>query len=485
MVSTEVGTVLFPTATFAVFFGVVLAGAWALAPRPALRKCWLIAAGGLFYSYWDTRFVLLLGGMILGNWAFARVIGSCGSQRAKSIWLATGIAADLATLGVFKYYSFFEQSVTDGLARLGLNAHPPLLDLALPLGISFYCFQAISYLIEVRRERIAAARLIDVATWMSFFPTVTSGPITRASEFVPQLADRPDAGSIDSARAFWLIARGLIKKLVIASYLSTAITEKAFADPRSLNSLVLLVAVYAYAVQIYADFSGYTDMAIGLAALLGFKLPENFNLPYTAVSIQDFWSRWHMTLSRWLRDYLFAPLTGRRSDRPARAYAGIVVVMLLAGLWHGAAWGFVVFGGIHGVAMARERWSRQHRRHRGRPPVRRSRARLALDRVTTFHIVCLGWVFFAAQSVGGGVDVLSGIGRNWSKPITLVTPLLLLTVAAVVAAQFLPQGIGRQALDRLRGARLAVQGAAFAAVLTPILAGSDDRPSVHLLPVLT
>jgi len=223
-------------------------------------------------------------------------------------------------------------------------------------------------------------------------------------------------------------------------------------------------------VQIYADFSGYTDMAIGLAALLGFRLPENFNLPYTATSVQDFWARWHMTLSRWLRDYLFAPLTGRRADRPVRAYAGIVVVMLLAGLWHGAAWGFVIFGGIHGVAMARERWSRQRRRVLRRPvPVRTPMRELAA-RVSTFHIVCLGWIFFAAHTIGGGVDVLNGLVRNWTLPLTTVTPLLLLTVAGTIAAQYIRTGVGERLKKAAQQARPAAQAVGFAVALTPILA---------------
>ena len=462
--------VLFPTATFAAFFATVLVGAWTLARWPIARKCWLTAAGGVFYSYWDVRFVYLITGFIVVNWAFARAIDRASGDGVRRTLLYAGVAADLMALGVFKYYGFFEDAVANGLSRVGVQVHPPLLDIALPVGISFYCFQAVSYLIDVRRRRIASAGLLDVATWLSFFPTVTSGPITRATEFMPQLAAVADGRSVDTGRALWLIARGLVKKLVIASYLATTITERAFADPKSFNSLVLLIAVYAYAVQIYADFSGYTDMAIGLAALLGFRLPENFNLPYTATSVQDFWARWHMTLSRWLRDYLFAPLTGRRADRPVRAYAGIVVVMLLAGLWHGAAWGFVVFGGIHGVAMARERWSRQRRRVLRRPvPVRTPMRELAA-RVSTFHIVCLGWIFFAAHTIGGGVDVLSGLVRNWTLPLTTVTPLLLLTVAGTIAAQYIRTAVGERLKKAAQQARPAAQAVGFAVALTPILA---------------
>ena len=232
----------------------------------------------------------------------------------------------------------------------------------------------------------------------------------------------------------------------------------------------MLVAVYAYAVQIYADFSGYTDMALGVGALLGFTLPANFDRPYTATSVQDFWSRWHMTLSRWLRDYLFAPLTGRRDSGLLRVTTSIVFVMLLAGLWHGAAWGFVVFGGVHGVVMAAERAARVRRRRRGRRPAPLTAGRVVWRRIATFHIVCLGWVFFAGGSIGRAVDVLTGIAGNWTVPVTSLTPLLLLTIGWLIAAQYLPTGVGQRLVAWSHRTRPALQGAAFAAALVPLLA---------------
>jgi D-alanyl-lipoteichoic acid acyltransferase DltB (MBOAT superfamily) len=461
--------VLFPTATFGVFFCVVLGGAWALAGRPTLRKGWLIAASGYFYAQWNPRFVLLLAGAVVVNWGAARLVAATTGRRRTSV-AAAGIVLDLAGLAVFKYYDFFADAAANGLARIGLHVQPTLLDVALPVGISFYCFAAVSYLIDVRRGRIAAGSLLDVATWLTFFPTLTSGPITRAAEFLPQLETPSHAPGIDTGRAFWLIGRGVTKKLVVASFLASAITDKAFASPSSYNAVVLLLAVYAYAAQIYVDFSGYTDMAIGISVLLGFTIPENFNRPYAATSVQDFWSRWHMTLSRWLRDYLFTPLTGRRVDRPIRVYGGVVAVMLLAGLWHGAAWGFVVFGGVHGVAMAVERWQRVRRRRSHRPPPVRTWRRQLLRRVVTFHIVCLGWVFFASGSIGRAVDVLTGIATQWRQPVTLVTPLLLLAVATVIAAQYLPTRVGEWARMQALRVPAVAQAAMVAAGLVPVLA---------------
>jgi D-alanyl-lipoteichoic acid acyltransferase DltB (MBOAT superfamily) len=287
---------------------------------------------------------------------------------------------------------------------------------------------------------------------------------------MPQLHADPRTLRIDTARAFTLIGRGLAKKLVVASFLATAITDDAFAEPGRVNAFVMLVAIYAYAVQIYADFSGYTDMAIGFGLLLGFELPPNFDRPYTATSVQDFWSRWHMTLSRFLRDYLFATFTGRRQVSLLRASASIVGVMLVAGLWHGAAWGFVVFGGVHGVAMAVERARRQRRRRLRRPPPARTPVRLALRRIGTFHVVCLGWLFFASGSIHRAADVLSALTTNWSTPVTMLTPLLVVTVVGMLALQYLPGSLRTWSAAYVERVRPALQSVGFAAALVPILA---------------
>lgn len=451
----------FPTATFAAFLVVALCATWAVARWPRVRSFVLVALGAAFYGYWDEHFVALLGAVAFGTWAVAAVVARLHG-RARVALTTAGVVALLATLAWFKYYGFFVDSVTSGLARLGLDVHPPLLQVALPLGISFWVFQAVSYLVDVHRGRYAAAPLLDVLAWLTFFPTVMSGPITRADELMPQFAARPSG--VDLGEAYLLIGRGLVKKLVVASFIATAITDDVFAAPGAYGAGVLLVAVYAYAAQIYADFSGYTDMARGIALLLGFRLPENFNRPYTATSVQDFWSRWHMTLSRWLRDYLFAPITGRRATSPVRVYGGIVVVMLLAGLWHGAAWTFVAFGAVHGVAMASERWRRVRRRARGLPPPAATPVRQALRRVATFHVVCLGWVFFAAGSVGDALDVLRGIATRWPAPVEALSPLLFATVLGVVLLQYVR-------VPRLREPPPAAAYAAlFALALVPILA---------------
>lgn len=460
----------FPTVTFVIFFAAVLSTTWALQAWPRLRRYALIAAGAVFYGFWDTRFLLLLGSMVLLTWAAGWAM-SRSAGRLQAAVMTAGIGLDLLLLGFFKYYGFFTTSLASALTHVGLHVHPPLLQIAVPIGVSFYTFQAISYLIEIRRRRIHASSLVDVAAWLSFFPTITSGPIVRASEFLPQLRNAPSLVRADLARAYLLIARGLLKKLAFASFFATAITDRAFASPQGLSSLTLLVAVYAYAAQIYCDFSGYTDMAIGLALLLGFRLPENFDRPYTATSVQDFWARWHMTLSRWLRDYLFAPLA-RSRRHAATVYLSIVFVMLLAGLWHGAAWGFVVFGGVHGVAMATERWRRDRRRSRRRAVAPHTAGRQLVRRVVTFHIVCLGWVFFATPSLHTAWQLLRGLVTGWSTPATLLTPLLILGIAAVIAVQYVPTARVERAVAAARGWPPVAQALAFAVATIPVLAMS-------------
>jgi alginate O-acetyltransferase complex protein AlgI len=454
---------LFPTVTFAVFFAVVLTTAWVLRPSARGWRLFLLGASWVFYGWWDGRFVVLLAGAIVANHVVAGEIAR-GGRRARA-WLAAGIAADLAVLGFFKYYAFFVDSLVDAVRPLGLHPSPPLLQVILPVGISFFTFEAIAYLVELRRGVVERMALLDLATWLSFFPTLVSGPITRPSEFLPQLAHPAPADAVEAPRALWLIARGLFKKVVIASFLAQAISDGVFATPGQYSGPEVLVGIYAYAAQLYADFSGYTDMAIGVALLLGFHLPENFRSPYAAVSVQDFWNRWHITLSRWLRDFLLQPLTlhGRRG-RLATA-RNLVVVMLLAGLWHGAAWTFVVWGGIHGTCLAVERLRRERQRARNGGPVRHPDTvwRTVRARLVTFHVVCFAWVFFRADSLAAAGRVLSRLAVPGSAPA--VTPLLLLVLAGVFAAQQLPSGAGRRIAQRVEALHPAAATVALGGVL--------------------
>ena len=321
---------------------------------------------------------------------------------------------------------------------MGLGAPLPILAIALPIGISFFTFQAISYVVDVYRRVIRPATFLDFAIYEAFFPHLVAGPIVRAREFLPQLVTPRNPRTIPAGPAVFLIAGGLFKKIVLADLLATRIVDPVFGSPEAHSAQEVWLAIYGYAVQIYCDFSAYTDMAIGLALLLGFRFPQNFDRPYAARSLQEFWRRWHMTLSRWLRDYLYIPLGGSRGSS-AKTYRNLMLTMLIGGLWHGASWTFVIWGGIHGTGLALERWWRL--RKESRPPqpnpgrqsghlvaqgvlaaaasTRRGRfgprkpkdvtppptddglsgPRLWLSVAVTFNVVCFAWVFFRSPDL--------------------------------------------------------------------------------------
>jgi D-alanyl-lipoteichoic acid acyltransferase DltB (MBOAT superfamily) len=422
--------VLFPTIDFAVFFVVVLTASWIAMPFRGWWKALMLAASAVFYGWWDWRFLWLLFGSALVNHVFATAIWRVRAPGPRRVLLVLALAANLGTLAWFKYYGFLVTSVASSLATIGIDANLPLLQIVLPIGISFFTFQAISYVVDVWRGQLRPGTLQDFALYLGFFPHLVAGPIVRASEFLPQLRGPRDPKAVDASRAFWLIAGGLFKKVVIANLLATRLVDPVFANPGLYSAPDVLAAIYGYAVQIYADFSGYTDIAIGCALLLGFRFPQNFATPYAALSLQDFWRRWHMTLSRWLRDYLYIPLGGSRGGRRATA-RNLLLTMLLGGLWHGAAWTFVVWGGIHGAVLAVERRIALLRR----APL--------LGWAVTFHVVCLAWVFFRAESFTAALTMLQRLVLGWG-PAEIVTPTLAAVIAASIAAQFVPRGLGLQ-----------------------------------------
>ncbi|HVS41102.1 MAG TPA: MBOAT family O-acyltransferase, partial [Candidatus Dormibacteraeota bacterium] len=316
------------------------------------------------------------------------------------------------------------------------------------------------YVVDVYRGTIEPASRLDFAVYLAFFPHVVAGPIVRAREFIPQLRRSTAEPRLDGGRAICLILGGLFKKIVLAGFLSTAIVDPVFGAPAAHSRLEVLAAVYAYAVQIWADFSGYTDIAIGCALLLGIRFPTNFDSPYTATSLQDFWRRWHMTLSRWLRDYVYIPLGGSQGSGLLTA-RNLMLTMLLGGLWHGAAWTFVVWGGIHGAFLIAER------RLRARRPPGRTGVDRALARLLTFHAVCLAWIFFRADSVGTGVTLLGRL-LTGGGPATLVTLPVVVAIAAGIGAQYVPAGTVGRLTARFTQLRPAFQGGVAAAALVGI-----------------
>ncbi len=443
---------LFPTLNFGLFFLAIFAASWALAARPEARKLLLVAASYGFYAFWDWRFCFLLGFSTLLNWAAGKALAGPSDARVKGRVLAGAVAINLAVLGFFKYYDFFLLSLGAVLAQAGFARDLPLLSLVVPVAISFFTFHAISYLVDIERGHLdAPAGLTDMALYLSFFPQLVAGPIVRAAHFLPQIAAPADPGRIAMTRAFLLIALGLFKKVFVATWLAGLHADEMFRDPSLYNAGDLLLGMYAYALQIYCDFSAYSDIAVGVAALLGYRFPVNFDQPYRAASPAEFWKRWHISLSSWLRDYLYIPLGGDTGTR--RVYVNLAVVMLLGGLWHGAAWHFVVWGLLHGAALIAAR-----------------ALPLALPRVVaiclTFHFVCLTWVFFRAPDLGRALDYLAGLA-NPGLP-DHASAFVIGLIALGLAAQFLPK-------DRLTRAESLVvrwpawaQGAALGAAIVLI-----------------
>ncbi|HEV3002046.1 MAG TPA: MBOAT family protein [Solirubrobacteraceae bacterium] len=415
---------LFPTVEFAIFFPAVLALSWALMSRPALWKPFIVAVSYLFYASANWKFVFLIAVVTAGNQLAAVLIHRSDDERRRKWIMAGGVALDLAVLGTFKYYAFFVTDINRVLEATSLGLPLPLLTIALPVGVSFFTFQAISYVVDVRRRLIEPSPLVDVAIYLSFFPHLIAGPIVRAREFLPQLQTPRDPRDIPAGAAMWLIAIGLVKKVAIADYLAREVADPVFAVPEAHSGADVVFATYAYAAQIYCDFSGYTDMAIGLALLMGFVFPNNFDRPYRAASFREFWRRWHITLSRFLRDFLYIPFGGSRHGK-LRTVRNLMATMLLGGLWHGAAWTFVIWGGIHGAAQAVEHLLR------GKVHVPRW-----LGWLLTFHIVCAAWVLFRSPDLGVAADVFAQMTAGGEA--TLITAPALVLVLAVIGLQLIP-----------------------------------------------
>jgi D-alanyl-lipoteichoic acid acyltransferase DltB (MBOAT superfamily) len=462
--SSKAGAVLFPTITFAVFFLAVYLASWLLMPRFRLWKGMIVAASCLFYGWWDWRFVLLLAVVTVANQLLAVRVAAArarqGDGSAVRRWVVVAVVANLALLGIFKYFDFFAANLDRLLTSLGLGAPLPLLQIALPVGISFLIFRVLTYVIDIGRGELAPASALDFAVYVSFFPYLLAGPISRASDFLPQLRSPRDPRSVEASRAFLLILGGLAKKLLIADYLASHIVNDLFASPQSATSWETIWGILAYSVQIYCDFSAYSDIAIGVSLLLGFRLPDNFNAPYTARTLQDFWRRWHITLSSWLRDYIYIPLGGNRKGR-GRTYVNIIVTFLLAGLWHGAGWTFVLWGALHGVGLSVERARTDARRSRGVARASVKRGATALQRAGVFAFVSLAWVFFRAESIENAFAVLwrlvAGLGSLGSAVTWPVVGLVILGVAI----QYVPRG----ALDRCEAGLARIGWLGQAAVL--------------------
>lgn len=433
---------LFPTLNFLLFFVTVAAVMVALRGRFQAQKLVLVAASYFFYAQWNWHFCLLLALSSVVTYAAGLLLNQARTHRRKIV--SAAVTIHLMLLGTFKYFDFFVGSANALAQQLGLTAELPFFEIILPVGISFFTFHGISYVVDVYRGDVAVCwRLTDMLLYLSFFPQLVAGPIVRASFFLPQLYN-PSRAALALGPPLLLILGGLFKKVVVANYLATDLVDPVFFDPAGFGTIDLVLAAYAYAIQIYCDFSAYSDMAIGLAALLGYRFPPNFNQPYRAQSLQEFWRRWHISLSSWLRDYLYKPLGGSRGGR-GRTAANLMVTMLLGGIWHGAG---LVAGRFLPPLPARPAWR-------------------IIATLVVFHFVCLTWIFFRADSFDT-VTTYIATAASSAPGVTQASSFTVGLIMLGMAMQFAPpdwaERLGRKVTSWPDWALGAGAGAAMVAI---------------------
>jgi D-alanyl-lipoteichoic acid acyltransferase DltB (MBOAT superfamily) len=426
---------VFNSLTFLAFFALVLI-LHALPLPWTVKKVNLLLASYIFYAAWNPPFVLLLILAAVVDFNLSRLLDRLESPAARRGVLVVSLALNLGVLAAFKYGTFLLDNFCAALETFGVSYQPPRYSIVLPLGISFYTFETISYLVDVYRRRIRAwDSFLDYALFLTFFPHLVAGPIVRAADFLPQCRTPHRASSDQFGWGLTLLVLGLFAKVVLADGLFAPVVDRGFRAPRHCEFGDAWVATIAFAGQIYFDFAGYSQCGIGAALCLGFVLNDNFRCPYAAIGFSDFWQRWHMSLSSWLRDYLYIPLGGNRHGS-LHTYRNLMLTMLLGGLWHGAAWRFVAWGGLHGLFLSAERLLR-------RRPVLAALGQFWPIRVllalVTFLLVCVTWVFFRAQNFQDAFDLLAAM--TWpslSFPVLgrIDAALVLALMALVLLAQW-------------------------------------------------
>jgi alginate O-acetyltransferase complex protein AlgI len=462
---------LFCSQQFLLFFSIVFLLYW-IFPWQRFRVLLLVVASFGFYASWNKWLAGLICLSTAMDYAIARGMDRTASPWRRKLLLGVSLAANLGLLCYFKYANFFLRSLEQSLHALGAQTSLPALQVILPIGISFYTFEAINYTVDVYRRRVPAERnLAHFMLFITFFPHLVAGPIVRARDFLPQIR-RPkhwDWMRVNLGAQYLLM--GLFKKMAIADRMAFY-ADPVFANPGQYGSGAVWLATLAYALQIYCDFSGYTDMALGSAHLLGYKLARNFNLPYLAANVSEFWHRWHISLSTWLRDYLFIPLGGSRGSQ-WQTNRNLLLTMVLGGLWHGASWTFVFWGLLHGVFLIFHRaFQRLCKRHWRLDGMMQSVPGTVLRIGLTFLCVCLGWVFFRATTFGAAGTVLRKLAfPEHGLPAPLHNRSLWYTVAIVVICHALAHyGIWKKLAFRTPAPLLGFSYAAvliLALVLTP------------------
>ena len=428
---------LFNTLLYAEFFAGVFVVSWLLARTRKVRVLFLLVASYAFYARFSVKLLPLIFVSSSVDFVLGRAIGAAEDPRRRKLLLVATVVLNLGLLGVFKYLRFGIDTARAALESLGY--HPPevALQIALPVGISFFTFESMSYVIDVYRKDIEPhPSYLEYITFVAFFPHLVAGPIVRPRDLLPQLAEPARFDAKLASEALFLVAVGLVKKIAISDYLSINLVDRVFDAPAQFSALECYAAVLAYAVQIYCDFSGYTDIAIGSAALLGVRFPRNFDSPYKSASVQEFWRRWHISLSTWLRDYLYIPLGGSRKG-PARTSVNLMLTMLLGGLWHGANWTFVAWGGLHGAALAVGRARERARERRGEQRALTGAAHV-FSVFLTFHFVCFAWIFFRADSFAGAARMISQL-ETFTTFHPNLPPMLVAVLGVGLASHFVPE----------------------------------------------
>lgn len=446
---------VFNSTSFALFFLVVYAVYRLSARQYVIQNRLLLLASYVFYGWWDWRFPALMGITTLVDYVAAAKMRSSPAQRGT--WLGVSLLSNLGVLFFLKYFEFFQANVLAALSQLGVQASPLFSDVLLPVGISFYTFQRMTFVLDVYREgSYAEVGFFDFALFVSFFPLLLSGPIERAKRLVPQLCGRRVITGRHLEEGTWLVTWGLFKKVFVADNLARFV-DPVFVEGWNGSGAEALVAVYAYAIQIYCDFSGYSDVARGLAKFLGFDVMNNFQLPYFATNPSEFWRRWHISLSTWLRDYVYIPLGGSRAGFWV-TNRNLMLTMALVGLWHGAAWTFVLWGVYHGLLLVGHRvWAVIS------PTKEMSTSMTVMSGIVMFHLSCIGWLLFRATSVQQAVDRCQTILGNLD--LALLAGLLT-QLAGYLAVLLLVQTVqwAKGNLLVLDRAPIALKGMAYGAL---------------------
>jgi D-alanyl-lipoteichoic acid acyltransferase DltB (MBOAT superfamily) len=435
--------------------------------RASVRDLLLLSVSYVFYMSWNWRYAGLILLSTVVDYSIGRRLSHETRERIRKSLLITSLVTNLGLLGIFKYFNFFLDVGGSALSVFGMDLDFMRHRLLLPVGISFYTFQTLSYTIDLYRRKIPHERsFIKFALFVSFFPQLVAGPIVRASQFLPQLHRKPNFTEQRFNTGLTLIFRGLFKKIVIADMLAGLGVDAVFANPAAFSSLDLLLAVYGYSFQIYADFSGYSDIAIGAARMLGYDLVINFNRPYMAQNVREFWTRWHISLSTWLRDYLYIPLGGSRAS-PARVRFNLMITMLLGGLWHGAALNFIFWGGWHGLLLIFARGASKSPEASLAVRIRR--------RFLCFHLITFSWLLFRIGSWELLVDYVKGLLAFSGGSV--LQPLFFFALALAFLTHFVSKDWVDRTLERFARLPVVVQSGAYAAIILLLVGLTFGSPA--------